>query len=496
MALNPPEKEGEIDVRIRKKAIQTLIQRGIDILEGNAVPDRVYSGIPVLHYKGPLKIKQVTPILDPKGNTVGGNVDIHQIWYDTHIESDTALLNASDVWDVPWTITYTVDVLSRGHDDFSPYALFTDDPTINNPGSPLLPPKSAVGVAPLDWKPQPGGIAHYGMDQSFFPMEDGTRTVVKIKMPAGKYLHLIYTWGWRMHPPRIQSTDRATKAFPDPDDGGKKKTLVAWETDVFGVDPLKDRKTQLAAINKIGDLSPAKQMWHELNNAAKAVAKDDYASLITNGGPRSFFDWRNRGVMKLPRLSKAAQDLLGREKLVDPNSDLTLLFVNNTIYGEFADGGVVDFPAWTLRAKQGDKKPTVKITIYNGDNFRHAYVNVDFGGSRGWENQFKSSVQTGGSGCWFTFGRGNWWINNDGHFVNQDGQPIDENGKPVASPDQAKQAGAITLPPADPDPQNYLKSVFANVQKVNIVYNYEPSRRLRFYQFDPTHHDVAILSIH
>jgi len=36
----------------------------------------------------------------------------------------------------------------------------------------------------------------------------------------------------------------------------------------------------------------------------------------------------------------------------------------------------------------------------------------------------------------------------------------------------------------------------ASVHKVHITYRYEPSRRLRFYQFDPMHHDVAIFSVH
>jgi len=33
-------------------------------------------------------------------------------------------------------------------------------------------------------------------------------------------------------------------------------------------------------------------------------------------------------------------------------------------------------------------------------------------------------------------------------------------------------------------------------QKMKITYNYEPSKRLRFYQFDPVHHDVAVFSVH
>ena len=95
------------------------IQRGLDILEGNPVPGRKYSGLPLLHYKGPEKCKKVMPIRDAAGNVIGGNVNIHQVWYDIHIESDTAFLDTTEVAEVPWTITYTVDVLNNGHDDFS-----------------------------------------------------------------------------------------------------------------------------------------------------------------------------------------------------------------------------------------------------------------------------------------------------------------------------------------------------------------------------------------
>jgi hypothetical protein len=109
------------------------------------------------------------------------------------------------------------------------------------------------------------------------------------------------------------------------------------------------------------------------------------------------------------------------------------------------------------------------VTIYNGDHFAHGYQNVDFGGSRGWENQFKSSVRIGGSGCWFTFGRAHWWAN---------------------IPDTAAGELTVAVPAAKRNP--YAPSP----QKVEFQYNFEPSRRLRFYQFDPLHHDVAIFSVH
>src|SRR6185503_7609486 len=87
--------------------INKAIQQGIDILEGNPLDERAYSGIPVLHYLGPDKVKPVTPIFDDTGKTiVGGNVNVHQIWYDSHIESDTAFIDPSAVMNVPWTLTF------------------------------------------------------------------------------------------------------------------------------------------------------------------------------------------------------------------------------------------------------------------------------------------------------------------------------------------------------------------------------------------------------
>lgn len=79
--------------------VKAHLQRAIDILEGNPVPDRVYSGFPLLHYNGPHKIKAVKPIEDGLGKIIGGNVAVHQIWYDSHIESDTAFLDLSKLKD-------------------------------------------------------------------------------------------------------------------------------------------------------------------------------------------------------------------------------------------------------------------------------------------------------------------------------------------------------------------------------------------------------------
>jgi len=408
-------------------AIARNLQRGIDILEGNPVPDRLYSGLPLLHFMGPEKVKKVTPILDSSGKVIGGNVTIHQVWFDTHIESDTAFLDPSAVPDAPWTITYVVDVLSRGNDDFSPFVMYFDDPGLTKPNPPM---------------------PHVGMDQTFFNMEEGTRTVFKIKMAPGKYYNLTYTWGWRSHPPRVQVSENANKRVPPTPQG---KTLVEWESSVFGEHPSANKEQ---AIARIGDLAPAKRMWAAFRAARTALSQKNYQGISERieEARAAFRNWRDR--TRLPAGVK-----------MDRQADLTLYYVNNTIYGEFTDGGRVDFPKWTLRGT------TLKVTLYNGDYFEHGYQNVDFGGARGWENLFKSTVKSGGSGCWFTFGRAHWWMNVP--ITGPDGQPF-----------------MVMIPPAD------KQSNTPGKYKVQITFNYEPSRRLRFYQFDPIHHDVAVFSVH
>lgn len=443
LAAKPAREAAEVE------ALRKAIQRGLDVLEGNPLPERAYNGIPVLHYVGPEKVRAVVPIYDSTGKTVvGGNVDVHQIWYGDHIESDTAFVDPSAVLNVPWTVTYAVDVLNRGEDDFSPFAIYVD---------------------PSSGKPLP----HVGMDQTFFPMENGTRTVFKIKMPPAKYLNMVYTWGWRMHPPRIQVTENATKKISV--NGGKPLTLPEWEQSVFcfpPTQPCSPRATEaskLRAIKMLGDLAPEKQMWSALGEARDAARQGNYKLVVIRiqEARASLDDWRDR-----TRLPRAGKYKVG----VDPDSDLTLLYVNNTIYAEFADRGEhiddaqrIDFSRWKMRGA------TFRVTIYNGDYFERGYMNVDFGGARGWENQFKSSVKVGGSGCWFTFGRAHWWMN-----------------IPPTAPTPNNPAGdlAVVVPPAAHSPYKPA------VRKVHVKYNYEPSRRLRIYQFDPLHHDAAIFSIH
>lgn len=420
--------------KIDRTMVLTQLEWGTDICVGNPVPGRSYSGFPLLHYKGPEKTRAVQPVRDAAGKITGGNVNVHQVWYDSHIESDTAFLDLSQLkdadgtyLDVDWTVTYTVDVLNRGKDDFSPMTMYMDAPELTAPKPPL--PNAA-------------------MDQTFFPVAEGTRTVFTVKMAPPKYYNLTYCWGWRQHPPRVQVMENAGKKYPQsPVPGFPSKTLPEWEASVFG------GKTQDQAIAMISDLAPAKRMWAAFRAARQAVTAADpnwrEALRQVRAAQAAYLDWKDRN--HLPVGMKP-----------DPDTDLTLLYANNTIYGECPDGGVTDFPKWRTRGAQ------LRVTLRNADYFEHAYYNIDFGGARGWENQFKPTVKLAGSGDQFTFGRFYWGLN------------VDPN-QPIVVPPAGHDADGTTVP---------------SEHKVFITYNFEPSRRLRFYQFDPMHHDVAVYSLH
>ncbi len=432
------------------------LQRGVDILEGNDVPGRAYSGLPLLHYKGPQKVRSVRPIDDGRENIIGGIVDVHQVWYDSHIESDTCFLDLGRLrstdggfLDVTWTIRYTIDVLSRGNDDFSPMTMYVDDPAFQ----PSPPPTGATG-GPGDGShvgaPTPAGakgpaLPHVSMDQTFFPMKEGTRTILAVKMAPPKYYNLTYCWGWRQHPPRAQVMENAGKMFPStPPPGEKPKFLLDWEREVFG------GKSTVDAIAMISDLAPEKRMWTALRGALGAVANGsrDYRECLrrVKAAWCALLEWGDRNHLPLG-------------VPVDPATDITLFYANNTIYGELSDGGWTDFPRWRKRGQ------TLRVTLRNGDYFPHGYMNVDFGGARGWENQFKSSVKVGGVGAAFTFGRHHWSMN---------------MAKPVIVPAAVRTGDHTEM----------------SSHKVHLTYKFEPSRRLRCYQFDPLHHDLAIYSLH
>ncbi|HEY8072006.1 MAG TPA: hypothetical protein VIE47_08590 [Methylocystis sp.] len=436
------------------------VQRAIDILEGNPVPNRVYSGIPMIHYNGPNKKQIVTPITDTNGNVVGGTVTIHQVWFDTHIEGDTAFLDVTAVKGVPFTINYVIDTLNKGKDDFSPMQMYLDPSAIPGSAIPLV-----------------------TMDMTFFPMEEGTRTSYQLALAPGKNFNLTYHWGWRRHPPRVQVVENANKAVLG-------STPYLWEVNTFGQNPRASQAAKETAIGMISDLAPSKRMW----KAFRILLQGGYNPTVIAQAERAFQQWQDRNA-------------LPDGVTEDPTADETLFYADNTIYGHLH--GIVTSNAQPILDKWHQRPATVKVKLINGDYFKHGYISVDFGGMRGWENTFQNTLPVGGDGTFFTFGRAYWEMNTP---------------TPIIIP-----AATVTASPTPPTPMTVQPEIYQHKEfwqyendpegkrtpgfmraatmttpmgitlgeaTVILNLNYEPSLRLRLYQFDPMHHEQAIWSVH
>jgi hypothetical protein len=455
------------------------LQRGIDILEGNPVPGRVYSGLPMLHYLGPDEVGRVVPTYDAQGNPSGGNVTVHQVWFGQHLEADTSFIDPSAMLqpgfrNLPFTITYVVDSLHRGGDDFSPMEMFFDDPDVIGFAKPLV-----------------------MMDATFYPIVPGTRTTFVVREPPARFFNLIYTWGWRNHPGRVQVMENALKTAMG-------KTLPQWEIDTFGADPRASDAAKAAAIAMIGDLAPAKRMWTALHT----LQTGGFNRKVMKEYEHAFSQWQQRNH-------------LPDGVTPDPNADFTLFYVNNQIYGQMRDlsrhSHHADLNKWHLRGT------TVNVKLINGDYFLHGYVSVDFGGLRGWENTFQNTIPLGGDGAWFTFGRDYWDMNTPSPALvpaavraASTSTPALAQQRTARSEQQPNALSAMAIDgryrmfrqkELDPDATTWPKWFPRASRQVdngdvlgehNIVLNlnYEPSRRLRLYQFDPLHHIEAIWSIH
>jgi len=455
---------GNSDRRIRIDPAK--VQFALDILEGNPIPNRNYSGMPVLHYNGPDKQKTVDPVTK--------NVNIHIIYYRSHIEADTSLLDTMGVLDDEWTITYTVDSLDKGADDFSPSTMTFDDP---NAFGGLA--SGANSMKPLIMQ-----------DQTFFPQQEGKRYVYTIRQSPGRFFNGIYTWGWRVHPGRVQFMENQNKTALG-------HNLLQWEQLSFGEHPMASRENQLAAIGKIGNLAPEKRMWNAFNALRdNNIVGGPVAAALVKEIEQAFDDWDHRG-----RLPRGVQP--------DPNADITLFYANNTIYANvkgYTDPNAhLEYTQWVTRT-QGNK---ANIKIINGDYFDRGYMSVDFGGMRGWENTFHNTVPVGGDGPWFTFGREHWFPNVFPVLI--PAATASNATAPVQISARALEhhpGREFRMAEMDPDGDSlhhYRRAVpsiptangdVLTEHSIESNWNFDPSRRLRFYQFDPLHHDVAVFSMH
>src|SRR3954454_20922415 len=96
---------------------QAARRRALDILLGNPISRKAYSGMPLLNWDVPRKVKDVPP---------GGDVRVKEVRFGDTVLTDTALLRFQDP-NQPFTITYEIAELGPGSPgELAPTPLLSD----------------------------------------------------------------------------------------------------------------------------------------------------------------------------------------------------------------------------------------------------------------------------------------------------------------------------------------------------------------------------------
>ncbi len=321
------------------------------------------------------KTKTVSLIRDDNGDPVTNEspfdgeqrqvweADISMVYYDGQIDSDTFLLkfpfrdaNNSEEdelalnpeveqydWDDTVQINYTIYGLAP--EDFSPTMVMLDR-------------REQLNTVQFPFK---------GMDHVWIGFEAGEVLKVTVKYPPVRMLRGVYTWGWRVHPPRIQFLQPVFELFNQ-------------VTKVAELDPQSEsyayRNREELTLDSIGDAAPEMKML----KVANAVLDGESAATIEawvndpNLGPRgTWVDWTNLAKFQT-QLPPEAWDILLAEDGLEfgdyGDFSMVSVFLNNEMYGE--GPALNEIRTWL----QGENRFAKLINL---DNHTHYFRNVDFG---------------------------------------------------------------------------------------------------------------------
>ncbi|MEA2256909.1 MAG: virginiamycin lyase [Solirubrobacteraceae bacterium] len=294
-------------------------QEAIDILEGNPIPGRPYSGLALLNWNAPSKVQTVPGGPNP-------NVTIRVVRFGQHAITDTSMLSFADPTQ-PYTITWLITELGTGMGgELAPASLLRDGTT--NIGG------QVDALVPLALRRMDLGTTVSGRFHPTGEMERSRLAVQRVVVsmpPAGM-----------------------TEAVLDPDLRPDHRTLVtlrpattervARVRQQFRFDPAAtDAANKASGIAALSDKAPEKQLWTDLQGldpanlaAMQALASQDLPLVAA---------MRVRSALPAGVAS-------------DPGADVTVALANDQTYTTTND----------LNLAPG---APLTVTIVNTDNFEH-----------------------------------------------------------------------------------------------------------------------------
>ena len=338
------------------QAMQTEAEELMAILTGTT-EGRIYDGFAMLNYnRGAFAPGQVPgeykmKVLHDTGETEPGpdgspqriwEVDISMLWYDGNFDSDTFLLQVPVEADEFDTIRVNYRIYSLVREEFSPTAVMADK---RLPGSVQFPFK--------------------GLDSVWVPIKSGTVNDLTVALPPQRLLRGVYTWGWRVHPPRIQ--------FLQPVYEHINAHTGEVELEPQGLS-YATRNRELT-IDGIGEAAPEKKMYRVaeavLNGTSPAAVEEMLNDDAT--APRGRWEEWADLAKDQRQLPPEARDILAAEGIAEGKFGpyrMVTVYMNNEMYGDGPNGSRIE--GWN----QGDR---FQVKLINLDNKTHYFRNVDFG---------------------------------------------------------------------------------------------------------------------
>jgi len=206
-------------------AVTRFRQRALDVLEGNPVAGRVWSGIPLLAVNGVGKVKTVP---------AGGSVTVTEVRFGERALSDTAALRFENPA-LPFSVVYRVAELGGTMGGLlTPVPLAVSGSASAVVRQLLSVPRLATGTTEVN-RSHPAGAA----EQTRLVVQD-----VTVAMPAPNAVAAVLDPSMRPGRPSFVSLLPASA-----------ERVAALES--FGGD-------RAAAIGRLSDVAPAKQLWADL----------------------------------------------------------------------------------------------------------------------------------------------------------------------------------------------------------------------------------------
>src|SRR5436309_1745523 len=288
------------------------------ILEGDPIPRKPYSGIPLLNWNAPAKVQTVP---------AGGNVTVNEVRFGDHILSDTWLLDFADP-DAPFTITYRVAELGVGFGGvLAPTPLLTGGAGQPSVVQTLALPELPAGTSTTN-RFHPGGAAEH------------TRLGVQqftVRMPPPRYVQAVVDPG--LEPgPGATSLVTLWRATPE---------RLAAARAAFGfAGPAPTEAEKLSAIGRLAAGAPEKVLWSHLRDL------DPTAPGFPDAAHRLGADDRGRVAAMRQRPAPGVQ--------TDSGADVAVVLQNDEAYV-------------SRRRLQLDPGRQLTISVTNADGFAHRF---------------------------------------------------------------------------------------------------------------------------